>query len=78
MPAGRFDETVRRAKAYLAAGADCIYPFGFIDMDTVARLVKAIRAPINIVGAGRHAAGRRTREASASPASASPRARRWP
>jgi 2-methylisocitrate lyase-like PEP mutase family enzyme len=48
-PAWRFDETVRRAKAYLAAGADCIYPFGFIDMDTVARLAKAIGAPINIV-----------------------------
>jgi 2-methylisocitrate lyase-like PEP mutase family enzyme len=48
-PASRFDETVRRAKAYLAAGADCIYPFGFIDKDTVARLVKAIGAPINIV-----------------------------
>src|SRR4029079_4394219 len=30
--AGRFDEVVKRAKAYLAAGADCIYPFGFIDM----------------------------------------------
>lgn len=48
-PASRFDETVRRAKAYLAAGADCIYPFGFIDMDTIARLAKAIGAPINIV-----------------------------
>jgi 2-methylisocitrate lyase-like PEP mutase family enzyme len=48
-PAGRFDEVVKRAKAYLAAGADCIYPFGFIDMDTVGRLAKAISAPINIV-----------------------------
>ncbi len=48
-PASRFDETVRRAEAYLAAGADCIYPFGFIDMETIARLTKAIRAPINIV-----------------------------
>ena len=48
-PASRFDEVVKRAKAYLAAGADCIYPFGFIDMDTVGRLAKAIPAPINIV-----------------------------
>jgi 2-methylisocitrate lyase-like PEP mutase family enzyme len=48
-PASRFDETVKRAKAYLAAGADCIYPFGFIDLDTIARLVKAIDAPVNIV-----------------------------
>jgi 2-methylisocitrate lyase-like PEP mutase family enzyme len=49
-PAGRFEETVRRAKAYLAAGADCIYPFGLADMDTIARLVKALgNAPVNIV-----------------------------
>jgi 2-methylisocitrate lyase-like PEP mutase family enzyme len=49
-PAGRFDETVRRAKAYLAAGADCIYPFGLADMDAIARLVKALdHAPVNIV-----------------------------
>ena len=49
-PASRFDETVRRGKAYLAAGADCIYPFGLADMDAIARLVKALdHAPINIV-----------------------------
>ena len=48
-PQTRFDETVRRSKAYLAAGADCIYPFALADMDTIARLVKAIGAPINIV-----------------------------
>ncbi len=48
-PAARFDETVRRSKAYLAAGADCIYPFGLADMDTIARLAKAVDAPINIV-----------------------------
>jgi 2-methylisocitrate lyase-like PEP mutase family enzyme len=48
-PATRFDETVRRSKAYLAAGADCIYPFALADMGTIARLVKAINAPINIV-----------------------------
>lgn len=47
--ASRFDETVQRAKAYLAAGADCIYPFALGDMDTIARLVKAIDTPINIV-----------------------------
>jgi 2-methylisocitrate lyase-like PEP mutase family enzyme len=46
----RFDETVRRAKAYLAAGADCLYPIGLTDFETVERLVKAVAAPINIVG----------------------------
>jgi 2-methylisocitrate lyase-like PEP mutase family enzyme len=49
-PASRFDETVRRGKAYLAAGADCVYPFGLADLDTIARLVKALdNAPVNIV-----------------------------
>ena len=49
-PASRFDETVRRGRAYLAAGADCIYPFGLGDVDVIARLVKALDgAPVNIV-----------------------------
>jgi 2-methylisocitrate lyase-like PEP mutase family enzyme len=47
--ASRFDETVRRAKAYVEAGADCIYPFGLGDMDIIARLTKAVGAPINVV-----------------------------
>jgi 2-methylisocitrate lyase-like PEP mutase family enzyme len=46
----RFDETVRRAKAYVAAGADCLYPIGLTDIETVAKLVKAVEAPINIIG----------------------------
>ena len=49
-PASRFDETVKRGKAYLAAGADCIYPFGLADADIIERLVKALdHAPVNIV-----------------------------
>jgi 2-methylisocitrate lyase-like PEP mutase family enzyme len=49
-PASRFVETVRRGKAYLAAGADCIYPFGLADVDIIERLVKALdNAPVNIV-----------------------------
>ena len=45
-----FAEVLRRAEAYCAAGADCIYVFGPLDMDTAARLARAITAPINIVG----------------------------
>src|SRR5206468_4164892 len=49
-PASRFEETVRRGKAYPAAGADCIYPFGLADMEIIARLTKALDgSPINIV-----------------------------
>jgi 2-methylisocitrate lyase-like PEP mutase family enzyme len=47
-PATRFDEAVERAKAYFAAGADCFYPIGLRDTATMARLVKALMAPINI------------------------------
>ncbi|MBI2316780.1 MAG: isocitrate lyase/phosphoenolpyruvate mutase family protein [Betaproteobacteria bacterium] len=46
--AERFDETVRRAQAYLAAGADCIYPIGLGDAATIAALIKALDAPVNI------------------------------
>lgn len=44
-PASRFAETVDRCKAYLAAGADCVYPFALVDPDIIARLVKAVGAP---------------------------------
>jgi 2-methylisocitrate lyase-like PEP mutase family enzyme len=47
-PAARFDEAIERGKAYLAAGADCFYPIGLRDPATIARLVKALAAPINI------------------------------
>lgn len=47
-PATRFDEAVERGRAYLAAGADCFYPITLRDPDTIARLVKALAAPINI------------------------------
>src|SRR5258708_6249375 len=44
----RFDETVERGRAYLAAGADCVYPIGLRDPATIGRLVKALGAPVNI------------------------------
>ena len=46
--AERFDETVKRAKAYLAAGADCIFPIGLGDSAPLAALVRALDAPINV------------------------------
>jgi 2-methylisocitrate lyase-like PEP mutase family enzyme len=46
--AARIDETVERGRAYLAAGADCVYPIGLPDPATIGRLVKALGAPINI------------------------------
>ncbi|HZT52275.1 MAG TPA: isocitrate lyase/phosphoenolpyruvate mutase family protein [Stellaceae bacterium] len=46
----RFAETVARCKAYLAAGADCVYPFGVRDPETIGRLAAAIPAPVNVTG----------------------------
>lgn len=42
-----FDEAVARAQAYLAAGADCLYPIGLNTPEPLARFVAAVRAPVN-------------------------------
>ncbi len=49
-PESRFAHAVQRANAYLQAGADCIYPIGILDRDTIASLARAINGPINILG----------------------------
>jgi 2-methylisocitrate lyase-like PEP mutase family enzyme len=46
----RFAETVQRGKAYIAAGADCLFPFGLTDIKIIDDLVTALKVPINIVG----------------------------
>ncbi len=46
--ATRFDEAVARGRAYLAAGADCVYPIALRDPETIGRLVKALDAPVNV------------------------------
>jgi 2-methylisocitrate lyase-like PEP mutase family enzyme len=43
------EETALRAKAYVEAGADCIYPIGPGDETTVRVLRERIHAPINIL-----------------------------
>jgi 2-methylisocitrate lyase-like PEP mutase family enzyme len=45
----RFKEAVRRATAYRDAGADCVYPMGLIDAASIARFVKALDFPINVM-----------------------------
>ena len=47
-PAARLADAIDRAKAYLAAGADGIYPIGLADPVTLAALVRSIDAPINV------------------------------
>ena len=50
-PALRFAESVRRAHAYVDAGAEGIFVPGVIDEKTIADLVRAIPAPLNVLAA---------------------------
>jgi len=53
MPIGpeatRFERTVERLRAYREAGADCLFVPGLSDRETIARLVKAVNGPVNIL-----------------------------
>jgi len=53
MPIGpeptRFERTVERLRAYRDAGADCLFAPGLYDRDTIAKLVKSLEAPLNIL-----------------------------
>lgn len=52
-PEGRYDETLRRARAYADAGADTIFVPGLADLDVIAKLVEEAPIPVNImVGPG--------------------------
>ena len=48
-PAEQFEQAVRRANAYREAGADCLFLPGIADADVIARLVREINDPINIL-----------------------------
>ena len=45
----RFADTIARARAYLEAGADCIFVPGVRDAETIGRLVKQIPGPLNVL-----------------------------
>ncbi len=45
----RLDDAVTRARAYLAAGVDCVFPIFLHEADTVAAFVDAVQAPVNIL-----------------------------
>lgn len=40
----RVDETIERARAYVEAGADCVFPVGMHDEIEIDRLIKALDA----------------------------------
>ncbi|HET9392632.1 MAG TPA: isocitrate lyase/phosphoenolpyruvate mutase family protein [Candidatus Rubrimentiphilum sp.] len=45
----KYRESLRRAKIYAKAGADCIYILGVTDEEAIANLVRNIPAPLNIL-----------------------------
>jgi 2-methylisocitrate lyase-like PEP mutase family enzyme len=42
-------EALRRAGAYLEAGADCVYPILLWDSDALKRFMSEVRGPVNVV-----------------------------
>jgi 2-methylisocitrate lyase-like PEP mutase family enzyme len=48
-----FEEVVRRAEAYVRAGADGIFIPGLVDREDIARAVRAIDAPLNFLAGPR-------------------------
>jgi 2-methylisocitrate lyase-like PEP mutase family enzyme len=47
--ATRFSRAVERLNQYRAAGADCLFAPGVRDRETIAKLVKAVDGPLNIL-----------------------------
>jgi 2-methylisocitrate lyase-like PEP mutase family enzyme len=41
-------EALRRAKAYVEAGVDCVYPIGLWETDALSRFVSEVRTRVNI------------------------------
>lgn len=48
-PETRYDHALQRLRAYRDAGADCVFAPGVQDAETIARLVKDIQCPLNIL-----------------------------
>jgi 2-methylisocitrate lyase-like PEP mutase family enzyme len=47
-----FEEAVRRARRYLEAGADCVFPIRLADDALIGEFVRRVEGPVNIVAAG--------------------------
>ena len=43
------DDTIKRLRAFAAAGADVLYAPGLRDLDTIGKLVAAVPKPVNVV-----------------------------
>lgn len=45
----RFEEAIRRALAYISAGADCAFPIWLVDPEGIGRIVREVPAPVNVL-----------------------------
>ncbi|MGH2842661.1 MAG: isocitrate lyase/PEP mutase family protein [Solirubrobacteraceae bacterium] len=48
-PAAQVKEAIRRARLYLKAGADCVYPIAVARREDAAALVRSIPGPVNLL-----------------------------
>jgi 2-methylisocitrate lyase-like PEP mutase family enzyme len=42
-------DALRRAKAYLEAGADCVYPIALRETDAMRHFTSAVGGPVNVI-----------------------------
>lgn len=47
--ADALEDAVARSRAYLEAGADCVYPIGVTDESVLGELVKRVPGPVNVL-----------------------------
>jgi 2-methylisocitrate lyase-like PEP mutase family enzyme len=48
-PDERLDDALARGRAYVEAGADCVYPIWLTDRDGIGRFVRELGAPLNVL-----------------------------
>jgi len=48
-PESKFEEALRRGRAYKAAGADCFYPIAMTREEDIKRMVEQLQMPVNVI-----------------------------
>src|SRR4030095_9173483 len=48
-PESKFEEALKRGRAYKAAGADCFYPIAMTRQEDIKRMVDQLQMPLNVI-----------------------------
>ena len=48
-PESKFEEALKRGRAYKAAGADCFYPIAMTRQEDIKRMVDQLQMPVNVI-----------------------------